>query len=68
MDRLRAILEESKLYGMILAISAIVWICGFRARIEQRWHDTEWLAAPNDVHLDGVAGIDFSDPDDAAVE
>jgi hypothetical protein len=67
-DRLRLILEECKLYGMILAISAIVWICGFRARIEQRWHDTEWLAPPNDVRSDSFAGIDLNDPEDGAME
>jgi len=67
-DRLRIILEESKLYGMILAICAIVWIAGFWARTEQRWHETEWLAAPNDVHLDGFAGVDASDLSDDGVE
>jgi hypothetical protein len=67
-DRLRVILEESKLYGMILAISAIVWIAGFWARIEQRWHETVWMAPPSDVHVDTVAGVDFSDPDDFNLE
>ena len=70
MDRLRIILEESKLYGMILAISAIVWIAGFWARTEARWHETVWMGPPNGVHADGYAGIDLSDPadDDDAVE
>ena len=69
MDRFRIILEESKLYGMILAISAIVWIAGFWARVEQRWHETEWLAAPNSVQRDGFAGIGLNDlPDDGGVE
>jgi hypothetical protein len=67
-DRLRLILEECKLYGMILAISAIVWICGFRARIEQRWHDTEWLAPPSDVHSDAFVGIDLNDGGDEVME
>jgi hypothetical protein len=67
-DRLRVILEECKLYGMILAISAIVWIAGFRARVDQRWHESEWLAGPNNVHADAFAGIDLNDPDDAVAE
>lgn len=61
MDRLRVILEESKLYGMVLAICAIVWIAGFWARVEQRWKDTEWLAPPSHVRVDGLAGVDADD-------
>jgi hypothetical protein len=43
---IHAVLREGKLYGMVTLIALIVWVAGYSARVDQRWHEMEWLSAP----------------------
>ena len=45
MEWVRSLIPEGKLYGMIALIAGIVWAAGYSARVDQRWHQSEWLPA-----------------------
>ena len=46
MEWIHAVLREGKLYGTVALIALIVWVAGYSARVDQRWHEMEWLSAP----------------------
>jgi hypothetical protein len=43
-DWVHSLLREGKLYGMIGLIGGIVWSAGYAARVDDKWHKSEWMA------------------------
>lgn len=45
MEWVHSLVREGKLYGMIALIGGIVWSAGYAARVDDKWHESEWLSA-----------------------
>lgn len=64
MERIQSMLREGKVYGMVALIMAIVWSAGYSARVDERWKQTEWLAAVEHDPAMMIAELDLRYFDD----